>query len=84
MQQLKYDCAEVKAYVCNRASTDEVKMAKCAFCLVSTSTAAWHPSIVGVFAKYGSWNVDLAAFNAVPKWKKVLYQLRLLKFGKFE
>ena len=82
--QFQNDSAEVKAYVRNRSSSDEVKMARCAFCLMPTSTAAWHPSVVGVFVKHGFWNVDLAAFDAVPKWKKVLRELRSLKLVESE
>jgi hypothetical protein len=81
MSTIQHDCAEARAYVRNRASTDAAKMAKCAFCLASPSAAAWHPSVVGVFVEYGSWNADLAAFDAVPKWSEVLRQLRALKRG---
>jgi hypothetical protein len=83
MRTTKHDCAEARAYVRNRASTDAVKMAKCAFCLASPSAAAWHPLVVGVFVEHGSWNVELAAFDAVPKWSEVLRQLRVLKRGEF-
>jgi hypothetical protein len=39
--------------------------------------------VVGVFVEHGSWNVELAAFDAVPKWSEVLRQLRVLKRGEF-
>ena len=78
MNSTFFNYAEAKAYICNRESTDEVKMAKCANCLRPCMTP-WDSLTLSVFIKYGEWDADSMDFKCVPNWKKVLRELKKVR-----
>ncbi len=70
-----FDYHEAKAYICNRTSTDEEKMIKCANCL-RPSMAQWDSLTLSVFIEHGEWDEERVDFKRVPNWRRVLQELK--------